>query len=271
MNWLQALTLGGLTFGAKTVAIYLYMTSEVYKENAPIEYEPPQTTIVVPAFNEEAWIEPCLLSLLNQNLYQTYPDRFEILVIDSASTDATPQIAKKYADAVISAPRGKLTARHIGILDGIGELIVACDSDTFYPANWLNLTLRNFNENGVVAVSTPRTVTNYLLKTGYVWCAVRDYVLNNRIVGCSSAFWREAYVKTGGFNLNIDQFDRTQMLMEEEFAFAKRLKTVGKLKFEMKAPVITSARHFGCSETMPLHCMSAECQYCWELITKQRF
>ena len=51
--------------------------------------EQPFVTIAMPAFNEERFIETCIRSVQAQ----TYPrDRFEILIADGRSTDATREI-----------------------------------------------------------------------------------------------------------------------------------------------------------------------------------
>ena len=55
---------------------------------------PPRVTIVVPVFNGAPFLRECLDSLLAQ----TWP-QCEILVMDDASTDATPDIAASYGSA----------------------------------------------------------------------------------------------------------------------------------------------------------------------------
>lgn len=55
--------------------------------------EEPQVTVVVPAWNEEGHIGPCLESILDQS----YQD-LEVLVIDGASTDGTRGIVEKYCE-----------------------------------------------------------------------------------------------------------------------------------------------------------------------------
>ena len=45
-------------------------------------------SVIIPTFNEEAFLEDALFSVV-------FAD--EVIVIDSFSTDATPEIAKKYA------------------------------------------------------------------------------------------------------------------------------------------------------------------------------
>lgn len=51
----------------------------------------PETSIIIRTKNEEKWIDECLKRLFNQ----TYQD-FEVIIIDSGSTDRTLEIIKKF-------------------------------------------------------------------------------------------------------------------------------------------------------------------------------
>ena len=54
----------------------------------------PFVTVVVPARNEERYIERCLYSLAAQD----YPrERLEVLVLDGMSTDETTRIVSRFA------------------------------------------------------------------------------------------------------------------------------------------------------------------------------
>jgi len=69
----------------------LILVSNIYfihrKRRHKLPSKLPKVSIMVPARNEEAGIEACVISLLAQ----TYPD-FELLVLDDQSTDATLEI-----------------------------------------------------------------------------------------------------------------------------------------------------------------------------------
>jgi chlorobactene glucosyltransferase len=99
----------------------------------------PPVTIIVPARNEERNIRECVASLLAQD----YP-RFEVVVVDDASTDATPAIL---ADLQHSRPNGdrlrvehvrelpegwagKPHALHVGAGAATGEWLLFTDADT---------------------------------------------------------------------------------------------------------------------------------------------
>lgn len=52
----------------------------------------PLVSVIVPAYNVEKYLAPCLDSILNQ----TFSD-FEIIIIDDGSTDRTPEVIYKYS------------------------------------------------------------------------------------------------------------------------------------------------------------------------------
>jgi glycosyltransferase involved in cell wall biosynthesis len=55
-------------------------------------------SVIVPALNEETYIEACLKSISRQTLPR---NSYEIIVSDGGSNDRTVEIARKYADRVI--------------------------------------------------------------------------------------------------------------------------------------------------------------------------
>jgi len=91
----------------------------------------PLVTIIVPVFNGERYLRESLDSIVSQ----TYP-RIEVLVMDDASTDRTPEIIAAYGDRV----RGRRQARNRGIYgnanDGIalarGEYVAIYHADDVY-------------------------------------------------------------------------------------------------------------------------------------------
>ena len=54
----------------------------------------PFVSVVIPMLDEEARIAECLQSVVDQR-YQ--PGRFEVLVVDGGSSDASPAIAARFA------------------------------------------------------------------------------------------------------------------------------------------------------------------------------
>ena len=95
-------------------------------DSSKMELSLPPVSVIVPAYNEEAWIETTLSSLLTSG----FP--CEIIVVDDGSTDRTPEILQRFADQaiVITHPtnRGKGAAMASGIRRATGEIVVFCDA-----------------------------------------------------------------------------------------------------------------------------------------------
>jgi len=244
LKWQVLTSLLGLGVTATTIATDTYMKSEVFNYHDHL-VQPPSASIIVPTLDEEAYLAETLASLENQNVKRAYPQKFETIVVDGGSTDSTLAIAENFNCKIVSVPKGKLTARHIGVLKAKGQIIVSVDADTYYPPNYLNLVLKEFRKPQTIGVSTPRMCGkdgNALLYTAYIWTNLIQGIINTRMPGSNSNFRKSAYLKTGGFNLTINQFDAQQMVQEEEYAFPARLKKIGKVIWLWKAPAYTSTR-----------------------------
>lgn len=194
----------------------------------------PAVAVILPSLNEEKYIHRALDSLHNQSFKQ-----YRLILADSGSTDETVQIAESYGAYILQVPKGKLTARHLAIRACREEIIVSVDADTTYPVNWLQTTIDAFKVPGVVAVTGPR-LFDFVFKD-----AMQEYYeLAWRMFGSNSAFWREAYFWTGGFDLTINQQDAAAMVREEETKFRDRLMAFGIVLYQSQNPVYTSARRY---------------------------
>jgi peptidoglycan/xylan/chitin deacetylase (PgdA/CDA1 family) len=97
------------------------------------------TSIIIPAHNAERTIARTLQSLLAQS-----EPRWEALIVDDCSADATPAIAADYASrdtrfvALKSAGRGVSAARNSGIARASGERLLFLDSDDWIDREFLH-------------------------------------------------------------------------------------------------------------------------------------
>ncbi|MFJ6727486.1 glycosyltransferase [Streptomyces sp. NPDC091281] len=66
---------------------------------APVAAEPPVLDVVIPVYNEEKDLQPCV-GRLHAHLVRTFPYPFRITIADNASTDSTPEAARLLAARV---------------------------------------------------------------------------------------------------------------------------------------------------------------------------
>jgi glycosyltransferase involved in cell wall biosynthesis len=112
---------------------------------------PYQLTVLLPAYNEQDAIEQVLDEIIDSLAPAAL--RYEILVVDDASTDRTADLAEHYARncwqcpvRVIRCPerRGAGAARKVGVRHAQGEVVVMLDADGTYPAHFIPELLRYF-------------------------------------------------------------------------------------------------------------------------------
>jgi glycosyltransferase involved in cell wall biosynthesis len=87
----------------------------------------PPVSIVIPVYNDQGYIAASIESVLDQD----YPD-LELIVVDDGSTDGTPGIVDRYADAcriIHQANRGQSAALDAGWTTARGSLIGYLSSD----------------------------------------------------------------------------------------------------------------------------------------------
>jgi glycosyltransferase involved in cell wall biosynthesis len=107
----------------------------------------PLVSIIMPAHNAARFIEKAIQSVLDQTYHN-----WELLIIDDASRDETPQIAQSFQDARIrytpveriGSPSG---VRNVGLRMAQGELIAFLDADDFYNPDTLEKLSKPLFEN----------------------------------------------------------------------------------------------------------------------------
>jgi glycosyltransferase involved in cell wall biosynthesis len=229
---------------------------------------PGKVSIIMPALNEEAFIEDSLISIQGQKMIQAYPESFEIIVADNASDDLTLYLAQSLdVKTVMAYPRGVLQARTEGIEASSGDIIVSVNADTYYPPEWLCNVLYHFHNPDIVAAASVglfknRPLDNVALR---VWRRIEQ-----KMYGFASAFRRSAYGSTGGFDLSVNPVDAKAVEYEEQTAFRNRLTQFGSYILDAY-PVYTSNRRHMCSLCYSKSCPAPMSEYCQSVLAKRRF
>ena len=206
-----------------------------------------KVTVTMCSLNEEEDIGLALTSLLNNTVVQQYPHMFEFILADNGSTDKTVEIAQRvlscHEHRILDVPKGKLNSRQASTQEAKGKIVVATDSDTIYPRGYLDLSLRYFLDPEIVAVSTAKihsTLREVHFTESYL---VGLHNASNRMCGCGSMYYKNAWKAVGGFNLSINQQDNAEMLEEEEYHFYRKLAELGKVAMS-PYPCVTSSRRY---------------------------
>ncbi len=192
------------TYSIITAAFLLsrYLFGSLYRA-VPVDMDyTPGVTIIIPCFNEEAWIHRTITSCINQDYP---PDKLEVIVVDDHSNDNSVEAIKAtiaklkseggrfQADGRLSyilqdANRGKREALCQGVLKAKHELVVFVDSDSFLEPFAIRNLVQPFKDPkmGGVAGRTDvaNTYTNGLTKMQ----AVRYYIAF-RIMKAAEAYF----------------------------------------------------------------------------------
>jgi len=200
----------------------------------------PKVTVVIPAFNEEKYIESCLKSIKSQSYRPC-----EIIVCDGNSEDRTRQIAKKYATKVIIEKKRSAAAERQKAADiAKGEIIAFIDSDTLAEKDWLKKIAEGFKP-GVVAVygrvlmRDGSSIDNMLAKLFTPYIRFTDLIGKPAVAGMNMAVRKDAFKKIKGFNLALKT--------AEDIDLFNRIRKNGKIRY-VDAITYTSARrlkHWG--------------------------
>lgn len=205
-------------------------------------------SFVIPAYNEELYIEKCLESINRELAGKGYDT--EIIVVNNASSDRTGEIAESHPGVlVVDQPvKGLVHARQAGYTASTGELIANVDADAMLTPGWVERVLTEFSKSEkLVALSGPfiyydspksvQRATKLFYRIGYLGYLMNRFVfrVGSMLQGGNFVVRRTALEKIGGFDTSISFYG-------EDTDIARRLHPVGDVKFTFKLPMFASGR-----------------------------
>ena len=102
---------------------------------------PSLVSVVIPAYDEEDYLLACLESIRKQD----YAGKYEVIVVDNASTDNTARLARDWGAKVVhESKRSTACARQKGAEVATGKIIAFIDADTRAPGHWLSTIVWRF-------------------------------------------------------------------------------------------------------------------------------
>lgn len=164
--------------------------------------------IIIPTYNEEAFLAKTLQSLLEQSLLPS-----KIVVVNDNSTDNTQEIIDSYSkkSPVITSVNHSSENKHIpgskviravnfGLeqLDNNYDIICKFDADLIFPTNYLQLIVKNFNKDTKIGMAGGYC---YIEKNNK-WI-IENLTNKNHIRGALKAYRKDCFQQIGGLKPNM--------------------------------------------------------------------
>ncbi len=202
-----------------------------------------KVSVIIPTFNASAYLLKLLESLSKQTI------SFELIIIDSSSTDDTLKIAKKYTDNIITIPHSEFDhggTRTKAAKRASGDIIVfltqdAIPFDTFTIEN----LLKPFQNKKVVAIygrqiphKNATLFAKHLRTFNYADTSTTRSLEDKKLFGIKTAFLSDSFAAYRKKSLkDIGWFKDALILGEDSYAGAKLLLEGGSLAYEAEAKV----------------------------------
>lgn len=205
-------------------------------------------SFVIPAYNEEDFIGPCLESILLEIKRGHYDA--EVIAVNNASTDKTREVILRYPQVkLIDESKKSLTwARQAGYLASTGDLIANVDADNRLTPEWIKTVLDEFSiDEKLVALSGPldfydlpkwaKVEVKMFYGLGYASYLVNNHILKRAgmLQGGNFVIKKSALDQIGGYNTDVTFYG-------EDTDAAMRLHKCGKIKFTFDLKMSSSGR-----------------------------
>ena len=164
-------------------------------------------TIVVPAFNEEAYLGPTLGSIraaAGEALAASGVD-VDVIVVDNASVDGTAALARDLGATVVHEPvRGIARARNTGARRAAGDVLVFFDADVVVPRTLLVTICAAMRDPACVGGGVD---VDYRPQRHFVRFYLRAWRLLARVTGmvqgAAQFCRRDAFAEVGGYDESV--------------------------------------------------------------------
>lgn len=169
----------------------------------------PTVTIVIPVFNQEAYICKTIESVLSQ----TYKN-IECIVVDDGCTDGSIEIAKSFGNKISilrQVNQGQAAALNAGWKAAKGEVLGYLSSDDLIDSNAISLLVKKLNEkqSPSVVFSEYRLIDssgNFIKDVDILFEDYEDMLRTFTCpIGPGALFDRELFYKSGGWNIKLRQ------------------------------------------------------------------
>ena len=179
-------------------------------------------TVIIPTFAAEKHIGRCLSSIKNQ----TYK-KVEIIVVDQSSPDRTQEIAKKFADKIITREKPEFysppaLSRNMGEKQSKGEFLLNIDADMELPPTLIEDCVNTMKKDNYVALILHE---NDIALNFWSECRALEKrcMFKDPFMEAARFSSHKAFQKVGGYDSSLGS--------GEDWDLNARLKRIGKIGY----------------------------------------
>jgi rSAM/selenodomain-associated transferase 2 len=186
-------------------------------------------SVIIPTLNEADTIGRTLARVRQAG-------RCQLIAVDGGSDDGTPEIAGRYADVVLSAPRGRARQMNVGAQAAAGEVLLFLHADTLLPQGFPEVLARALVDPEVVGgrFDVCLDAPGWSFRVIETFMNIRSR--STRIATGDQAIFvrREIFLAAGGY---------PEVALMEDVELSRKLKRLGKIAC-LRTRVVTSARRW---------------------------
>jgi len=163
---------------------------------------PVAISFVVPAYNEERFIDQCLSAITSRCAEAKV--NFELIVVDNGSTDDTADLARQYTSHVHTMERSSVSqARNIGASLATNQLLAFIDGDVTISSTWVKTLLTDYSS----FIQLPFFISGHQCKVPPNGSWIERYWFGNikdkLFGGANIITTQKAFKKLGGFDTTL--------------------------------------------------------------------
>ncbi len=195
--------------------------------------DPITLSFIVPAHDEEALLPRTLAAL--EDSIRVLADTCEIIVVDDASGDRTPEIAREKGARLVQVQNRQISkTRNAGAVAARGDFLIFVDADSVVSSRLVRSALVALRR-GAVAGGSRIKFDGEVPRWGHAieWISNHVYARAGLASGSFLFCTRAAFDQAGGFDESL--------FGAEEAAFSRELGKLGKFA-TLRDEVITSGR-----------------------------
>jgi glycosyltransferase involved in cell wall biosynthesis len=207
-----------------------------------------KVSVVIPAFNEEAYIGACLESFMHQKVK---PD--EIIVVNNNSSDNTVKIIKKYSVLLVNEKKqGMIPARNRGFNEAKYDIIARTDADTIVPPDWIKNIKTHFKNKNIIALTGPAdfydqdedtSISNYRTKVAVQ--ALKSYLnILKSVLNHDCLFGPNYALRKDIWDKIKNEVCLDDKAVHEDIDISIHLAPLGIIKFDKRLVVSSSLRRW---------------------------